>query len=152
MDGGCLCAFVTDFAVSSYADAKGLHIQEGPDYCNILQFADGTSQKTIGQVDTYWTFESGKRIPVTLEVFEDCCADVVLGDSILYDQNVFEDHASSIIELQPDCEMYQLAPFGVVKNRQRRWKHVLDYLKPTTTQGTDPLPKFLHKRSLKRNR
>lgn len=54
----------------------------------LLVFADGSFQRTIGQMKTYWTFSSGQRIPITFEVLENCCADVVIGESILYDHHV----------------------------------------------------------------
>ncbi|KAI4243484.1 MAG: hypothetical protein L6R40_003486 [Gallowayella cf. fulva] len=86
---------------------------------NLLQFADGTYQETVGQVQTNWTFASSECIPLIFEVLENCCSDVVLGDTILYDYNVFEDHAASILSYESLDSMLQLAPFDFVKNWQR---------------------------------
>ena len=140
----------TDVSVPSYANAHGLHIKKGPGCYNILQFADGTCQVTVGQVETSWVFQSGKCIPVTFEVLENCCADVVLGDSLLYDHNVFEDHASSIIEFHSDSD--QLAPFDLVKKWQRQWSSFKDRLNPKSAKGTDLIPISHTRRSLRFNR
>ena len=116
-----------------FAKEHGFRIHEGPAHCNILQFADGSYQRTVGQVETYWTFDSGERIPVVFEVLENCCTDVILGESILYDHNVFEEHASSIVTLEAISEIYQLAPFDFVKSWHRSYTSLAEYLRKTGT-------------------
>ncbi|KAL8952335.1 MAG: hypothetical protein Q9222_001746 [Ikaeria aurantiellina] len=109
----------------SFAIANDLPIYNGSDRRNYLQFADGTYQETIGQVKTCWTFNSGERVPLTFEVLEDCCADLILGESFLHYHNVFEDYASSIVTSISEYDAYQLAPFDFVN----RWQRVCDDLR-----------------------
>lgn len=109
------CHRDTDIASSSFAVRHGLYIHGERRHRNLLQFADGTYQQTVGQVKTHWTFESGERVPITFEVLENCCSDVVLGDSILYDHNVFEDHTASISSHESQHDIHRLAPFDFVK-------------------------------------
>jgi hypothetical protein len=98
-----------------------LYLKEGPEHRNWLQFADGSFEETVGQVDTYWTFATGKRIPVTFEVLEECCSDVIIGEEICTQQNVFEDHGSSLIILDSLSDSYELAPFDFIIG----WKRLL---------------------------
>ncbi|KAL8954647.1 MAG: hypothetical protein Q9193_007157, partial [Seirophora villosa] len=109
-------------------------IRKGSSRRKFLQFADGTCQETVGQVETYWTFETGERIPVTFEVLENCCSDVIIGDDILYDFNVFEDHANSIIDIEPESDIPQLAPFGIPKKWHKKCEDLFDRLTPTHIQ------------------
>ncbi|KAL8748863.1 MAG: hypothetical protein Q9184_007046 [Pyrenodesmia sp. 2 TL-2023] len=111
----------------SFALAHGLHIRNGPAHRKTLQLADGTYQETVGQVETYWTFQSGERILVTFEVLENCCSDVILGEAIIYDHNVFEDHTSSLVVIESDRDAYQLAPFDFANRWQRRWPKIKKY-------------------------
>ncbi|KAL8751059.1 MAG: hypothetical protein Q9199_006672 [Rusavskia elegans] len=103
----------------NFAVGHGLYIHKGRRHRNLLQFANGTLQGTVGQVKTHWTFESGECVPLTFEVLENCCSDVILGDSILYDHNVFEDHAASISSDGSRSDIHLLAPFDFTKNWQR---------------------------------
>ncbi|KAL8916484.1 MAG: hypothetical protein Q9208_008487 [Pyrenodesmia sp. 3 TL-2023] len=119
----------------SFALAHGLCIRKGTPHRNILQFADGTYQETIGQVETYWTFESGERIPVTFEVLENCCTDIILGESILYDHNVFEDHSSSIVVVGSNSDAYHLAPFDFANKWQLSWTSIMERFKKERTSG-----------------
>lgn len=88
----------------------------------MLQFADGTLQETVGQVDTTWTFASGLKIPVTFEVLENCSADVILGEDVVWEHgehDVFPTHAASIQAMPYEREeemLFSLAPFSY-KNR-----------------------------------
>ena len=47
---------------SSYAIQCGLKIKSKPKHRGLVEFADGSSEETLGHVNTSWTFESGKRI------------------------------------------------------------------------------------------
>ena len=116
-----------------FAIEHDFRIREGPAHCNILQFADGSYQWTVGQVETYWTFDSGERVPVVFEVLENCCSDIVLGESILYDHNVFQEQASSITSFEEISELYQLAPFDFVKTWHRKYTSLAEYLRKNGT-------------------
>ncbi|KAL8726145.1 MAG: hypothetical protein Q9166_006902 [cf. Caloplaca sp. 2 TL-2023] len=121
----------------SYAISHNLRIKKGSHRCNLLQFADGTYQETVGQVETYSTFDSGQSIPVTFDVLADCCADVILGDSILYDHNVFENHAASIVAYESPYNVYQLAPFDFVKNWQKTYAELVARFQFSEAQRPD---------------
>ena len=100
-----------------------LKVNAEPENRGFLQFADGTFQETVGQVDTTWTFASGLEVPVTFEVLENCSADVILGEDILWEHDVFQTHAASIQEMPYDIEgdeLFDLAPFSYEKKWQRK--------------------------------
>ncbi|KAL9120167.1 MAG: hypothetical protein Q9187_003275 [Circinaria calcarea] len=115
-----------------YAMDHGFDIQIGPEHYNYLQFADGSIQKTVGQVSTHWTFASGERIPLTFEILENCCSDVILGEDFLWDYNVFEEHQSSIVTLSFESDSIELAPFSFHKEWQKRCDKVLTKFKHRT--------------------
>lgn len=96
-----------------------LCLKEGPEHRNWLQFADGSCEETVGQVDTYWTFTTGERNPVTFEILEKCCSDVIVGEEICTQHNVFEDHASSLVILDPSSASDELAPFDFINGWHR---------------------------------
>ncbi|KAL9579577.1 MAG: hypothetical protein Q9203_006634 [Teloschistes exilis] len=104
-----------------YALEKGLEIKRNHEK-QYLGFADGTCQETEGRVDTHWTFTSGERIPITFEVLKYCCSDVIIGEEVLTEHNVFEDHTSSIIATPCGNNIHPLAPFDFV----RAWQRPLD--------------------------
>ncbi|KAG6997750.1 hypothetical protein G7Y79_00038g075090 [Physcia stellaris] len=103
-----------------FAINRGFKIKKETEHRNWLQFADGSCAYTIGQVDTYWTFATGERVPVTFEILENCCSDVVIGDEILTHHNVFDFHASSLISLDASPDSYELAPFDFINRWPRR--------------------------------
>lgn len=96
-----------------------LYLAKGPEHRKWLQFADGSCEQTVGQVNTYWTFATGERIPVTFEVLEECCFDVIIGEEICTQHNVFEDHGSSLIMLDSSLDSYELAPFDFIGGWER---------------------------------
>ena len=103
-----------------YALEKGLEVKTGPKYCGYLQFADGSYDLTVGQVETHWTFATGERIPVTFEVLEYCCSDVIIGEEILTEHNVFQRHEASIVQTAAvDDDCFELAPFDFVNTWQK---------------------------------
>ena len=104
---------------TEYALRHGLQIQRNEEYREYLQFADGTVQETVGRVNTYWTFENGKRIPISFEVLKNCCSDVIIGEEILMTYNVFEEQASSIVNIASESDEYYLAPFDFIRTWQR---------------------------------
>ena len=102
-----------------YALERGFSIKNDEQYREYLQFADGSIQQTMGRVDTHWTFESGKRIPISFEVLENCCSDIIIGEEILPAFNVFEDHIDSITSIPSVADEYDLAPFDFIRTWQR---------------------------------
>lgn len=60
-----------------YAVNQGFKLKTGQKHCSYFQFADGSHDRTVGQVETYWTLANDGRIPVTFEVLEYCCSDVI---------------------------------------------------------------------------
>ena len=102
-----------------YAVDNGFHVETGPNRRNWLQFADGSCEETFGQVETYWTFATGERVPLTFEVLENCYSDVIIGEEILTQHNVFEIHASSLVFLEASPDSHELAPFGFIYAWQR---------------------------------
>lgn len=103
-----------------YAIDNGLEIKLEPKNRGYLQFADGTYEKTVGQVETFWTFESGERIPITFEILRYCCSDVIIGEDILTEHNVFQAHAASISsDMAFEDDSFELAPFDFVNSWQR---------------------------------
>ena len=110
-----------------YAVDHGFELMTGKNHCGYLQFADGSYDKTVGQIKTYWTFASGERVPVTFEVLEYCCSDVVIGEEILTEHNVFVEHAASILlTITGHDDSYELAPFDFINSWQRCYKKVTD--------------------------
>lgn len=107
-----------------YAQNHGFEIQTHPENCGYLQFADGSFQQTVGQVTTTWTFENGECIPVTFEILQHCCSDVILGDDILWERDVFGRHSSSLVDAASSDEALDLAPFGYL----RKWQKKIDSL------------------------
>lgn len=91
----------------------------------MLQFADGSIQETVGQVDTTWTFASDLKIPITFEVLENCSADVILGEDVVWEHgehDVFPTHAALVQEMPYENEedvLFSLAPFRY-KNKMER--------------------------------
>lgn len=116
--------FPADEKFSRYAQSHGFDIQTQPENCGYLQFADGSFQQTVGQVTTTWTFENGECIPVTFEILQHCCSDVILGDDILWENDVFGRHSSSLVEAASSDETFGLAPFGYL----RKWQKKMDSL------------------------
>lgn len=84
------------------------------------------------------TFASGERIPVTFEVLEYCCSDVIIGEQILTYQNVFVEHAASIIlgEISDDHGSYGLAPFDFMNSWQRTYQRIVDKTASKRVEGS----------------
>lgn len=98
----------------------GFRIRKGGNRRNYLKFADGSLKKTAGQVYTHWTFATGESVPITFEVLDVCCTDIVIGDEIIWDHEVFEAHASSIVARTTENEAFELAPFGFLRPWESR--------------------------------
>ncbi len=114
-----------------YAIDNGLEIKTEPENRGYLQFADGSFDETVGQVHTFWTFASGQRIPVTFEILRYCCSDVIIGEEILTEHDVFEKHAGSILyDMAFDDDSYELAPFDFVNSWQRGYEGLIEKVTP----------------------
>ena len=113
-----------------YAIDKGLEVKTEPQNRGYLQFADGSFDETMGQVETHWTFATGERIAITFEVLRHCCSDVIIGEDILTEHNVFQDHAGSILSdlAFDDEDFYELAPFDFVNFWQRGCNRLIEKL------------------------
>lgn len=105
-----------------YAIKMGFEIEKNENYREYLQFADGTVQETAGRVTTFWTFDSREIIPISFEVLEGCCSDIVIGEDILRNHNVFEDHASSIVDVPCESDYYELTPFDFYREWQQTYR------------------------------
>lgn len=103
----------------SYALRRGLYIHSEPWDRKTIRYTDGSYDKTVGIVDTHWTFESGSTIPVTFDVVEDCIQDIVLGEEIAYD--VYATQPESIAQVFVDDGSWPLAPFSFVN----KWQEIL---------------------------
>ena len=86
----------------------------GAENRRMLEFADGSRQRAVGQVETPWTFDSGQRIPLIFEVLQDCLHDLILGEEVLWEHDVFGTHAASVHTLPSNTESFDLAPFSFV--------------------------------------
>ena len=125
----------------AFALARGFHISQNPECRGYVQFANGTTQQTIGQVESSWTFENGETIFQTFEVLENCRFNVVLGEDVLYQHDVFNLHSSSLVSRGPVNRYPELAPFDylgklpifdkfrIFKGRSK--KHSKAYAQPT---------------------
>ena len=53
---------------------------------------------------------------MTFEILEDCCSDVIIGEKILTQHDVFRTYASSLITLDASPDSYELAPFDFISS------------------------------------
>ena len=128
-----------------YALKNGLEIQRGPKHCGYLQFADGSYDLTVGQVKTHWTFANGERIPVTFEVLEYCCSDVIIGEEILTEHNVFLKHEASIsLTAVVDDDSFELAPFDFVNSWQKGCEKLMLKAGLRRAKGMQPRPEIIY--------
>ncbi|KAL8886835.1 MAG: hypothetical protein Q9215_005507 [Flavoplaca cf. flavocitrina] len=100
-----------------YAEQLGLTIRTGSKNRGYLRFADDSVGETVGQVHTSWRFQSDeKEVPITFDVLENCCFDLIIGEQVLWEHNVFNRHLSSIISSSAEeLDSYRLAPFAYEK-------------------------------------
>ena len=103
-----------------YVERKGLKYMDGPANRNLLQFADGSLKETVGQLKSRWIFASGESVAMTFEVLEECCANVIIGEDVLWEHKVFEKHTSSIIHACKGRGPSLLAPFDIVTTWQKQ--------------------------------
>ena len=87
----------------------------GPCSQNVLQFADDCScGEILGQVDTYWTFEEGKRMTTRSGILEHCSSDVILREDVLIEHDVFSTCTSCIAASELSKDFLGLAPFTFI--------------------------------------
>ncbi|KAL8767036.1 MAG: hypothetical protein Q9209_006330 [Squamulea sp. 1 TL-2023] len=112
-----------------FAMKLGLQINKTERCHEFVQFADGTFEETLGRVHTHWTFANGQRTPIAFEVLRKCCASVIIGEEVLSDYNVFEEHASSVTTLPYKTAVYELAPFDFVHTWQKPFERLRQILR-----------------------
>ena len=96
-----------------------------PENRSILEFVDGSRQETVGQVETSWTFDSGQCINLIFEVLQDCIHDIILGEEVLWEHDVFETYATSVQTLPSETESFDLAPFSFVPKWVQKIREVI---------------------------
>lgn len=66
-------------------------------------------------------------MPVTFEVLEHCCSEVIIGEEILTEQNVFVENSASIVSTATldDDDSYRLAPFDFINSWQRSCRRAI---------------------------
>ena len=72
-------------------------------------------------MNTSWTFADGLTIPITFEVLENSSADVILGEDVLWEYNVFQSYATAMQEVPHEDDrvpVSDLAPFSY----RKRWE------------------------------
>ena len=119
-----------------YAVSNGLHITHSYGDQGYLQFADGTYNEIYGQVETEWTFDSGETVPLTFMVLEHCCSDVVLGEEVLKEQDIFTVHAASICDIDEDADVHELAPFDYFGPLGRIYAKLIAGMKSRSPKGS----------------
>ena len=125
-DTGCVLNLVS----LKYALDNDLDIDMKEDHTGALQYADGTTEETIGRVTTKWAFNDDLEHPVTLhfEVLVNCRYDVVLGQEALLASEAMTKHTGSFFE-QTVTGAMELSP--VVSK-----PHILQELEKLTTKDT----------------
>ena len=85
----------------AYAKKRGwlLDMYNGPDSCTLLQFADGSTERTDGRLKLQWSFEKGWEVSagslssaVEFDVLRGCPFDIVLGQDFLEETDAFVKH------------------------------------------------------------
>ncbi|KAL1602497.1 hypothetical protein SLS60_005913 [Paraconiothyrium brasiliense] len=69
---------------------RGLHLRTEDDFRGWITFPSGERKATVGQVHTMMTLQDGRKVPLTLEVLEDCALPLVLGEEVIFQFRLFE--------------------------------------------------------------
>ena len=99
----------------------------GPKHRGYLQFADGSFDETVSQAKTHWSFASGERIPITFKFLEHCCSEIIIGEDVLTEHSVCQEHAVSVfsdVSFDRDCS--ELAPCDYVNSWQRGYERLTE--------------------------
>lgn len=83
-----------------YAERRGYKINKIESDMDELQFADGSSQRTIGKIDARWAFndDPGGSVTITFEILSQCPYEVIIGQNILYDHDVYNKHTACLVK------------------------------------------------------
>ena len=104
------------FMNEAFARAKGFSIIDDPDSTLNVQFADGSTARTMGM--TYgvkWEYGlggSGKEHTLDFHILKDAPADVILSDDFLYDTEAFAEYDCYLVdedEEEDDVDGYLFA-------------------------------------------
>lgn len=93
-----------------YAQRRGWLKKMNMEDQNLLQFADGSIERTEGSISARWVPSSvkSKQEQVGLEakfhVLRGCSHDVILGQDVLEETDMFFEHADSFFEVESDTE------------------------------------------------
>lgn len=91
-----------------YVKKRGwlLDMYPGPDSCRLLQFADGSTERTEGRLKLQWSFNkrwelasSDTPMVVTFDVLRGCPFDVILGEDFLQESEVFAIHNEAFVDV-----------------------------------------------------
>ena len=127
-----------------FAMKNGFELKTGQEHRGYLQFADGSYDQTVGQVETYWTFGSGEKISVVFEVLEFCCSDVIIGEDILTKHEVFQKHAASIVSTAAfEDDYFELAPFDFVNCWQKSCEKLMEKVTLARARSKLAMPKSM---------
>ncbi|KAH0553472.1 hypothetical protein GP486_006458 [Trichoglossum hirsutum] len=99
----------------SYAWAHGLQIHNEPRNRVWLVFADGSVRQTVGQVEAYLGLDDNPfhDFPVTFDVLRDCAYDVIIGDEILYEKEVFSQYGDCLEDTWTECDYDEFSLVGL---------------------------------------
>ena len=91
-----------------YVKRRGwlLDMYPGPESCRLLQFADGSTERTDGRLKLEWSFNnrwepasSDSPLVVTFDVLRGCSFDVILGKYFLQETEAFVKHNKAFIDI-----------------------------------------------------
>ena len=86
----------------AYARKRGFDINIDQAHRKFLRFADGSVQETVGQIEAEWTFAEdgggGASKTLTFDVLAGCPYEVIIGQALLFDDDVFATHVNCLVE------------------------------------------------------
>ena len=85
----------------AYARKRGFDINTNHEHRNILRLANGSVQETVGQIEADWTCGEGGgggSKTLTFEVLAGCPYEVIIGQGLLFDDDVFLTPADWLVE------------------------------------------------------
>ena len=114
-DTGASCNMLN----AAWARAHSLNINKSQEQRRIFYFADGSIQRTIGVVDTTWTFPDGITIALRFDVLEHCAAEVIISEEILHRHQVFQRYKEAILYVPSGSSACELQHFGFIKAKKK---------------------------------
>jgi hypothetical protein len=99
----------------SYARERGFQIRDELQNRVWLVFADGSIQETIGQVEAYLGLDDNpfRDFPITFDVLTDCAHDVIIGEGILYEKEVFLQYVDRLQDIWLECDYDEFSLVGL---------------------------------------